>query len=179
MKKIVQTTVHVCSFDPAISYGDGGTPAEWASLRDPALLKLVDGMQPRRYTLRPLSWKRFEWVGEAGGISAQCARAFRASVARVTYPDGSAFEPANAQAPGFFAMSEDDLEQFSAPEILEIGHIAVESASVPFGLRLAFSEPPSSRRVRAARELHSLYVARMEDAIKKPSEPGDSSPLTP
>lgn len=57
---------------------------EYIAHRDTAVLRLLPGMEPIRWQLRPMRMKAREWVEEVPGVRERHTRAFRACVEKVT-----------------------------------------------------------------------------------------------
>lgn len=167
---------HIRIYDPAIDWTiDTGTPPSWAATRKREDLRCKPGKTPIVFRCVRLSRRAYSWAMEAPSEADKLARAYRAGVRAIAFPDRT-WTPKGADERTFVAMTEDEAEIVGIADVEEIGGLVLERSILPTDCEGGYTLRDTSRRVLAAvlRVFPPAAPSPVTPA-QTPSEPAASS----
>lgn len=178
----------VCSWDPAIDLSNPETDwPKYTTHRDMSLLRFRSDLKPTVYHLRALPSRMVvqRLMTISGAQEARMA-AFRACLIKVERPkiegwESPSFVPqAVSQSTDgdlsrvYELVSEEELEYFEPPTILEIGEVAYGRAMLPKEIEGGYVLPPGSQRlliVMRDRLAAALQERAQDEGTDTPASP--------
>jgi len=171
-------------WDPAIDHAQSNI-GKFIETRDVAHLVMRAGAKPATYHLRAIPNRLvLDHLATEPNIDRKRQLAFRAALVRVEHAElGEMSTPlwqpqvvgeAQRTSEGrglsriFTLVSDDELELFDPPTVMEIGEVALTRAFLPKAFAASYALPPTSRRLLIM--MHDLLVGMTRTALAGTSE---------